>query len=569
MLTCLRIRDLAIIEEVELELGPGLNVITGETGAGKSILLAALKLVLGMRAGADLVRNGRDAAVVEAVFDLTRSPEWRARVADIVGTAEDELIVRRVLRAGGRSRAYVNGHLATVSQLAALTTGLVDICSQHEHHSLVDHGSHLGYLDAFAELGEERGRMRAAWQTYREAASALDAIVARARERVEREALLRLQLSDIEALAPRVGELEELELEHDRLAHADQLASSTGHAAGRLYSDDGSLAGELSRLCANLEGIRGVDAELDPLLDRLSAAAADLEDVGRDLSDYSHSIVHDPARLVAVEERLAALERLARKHGTLDAAIAHGEQCSAELASLQDIEHDLEALQRTRDDAAAEAIGVARVLSAARQEAASMLGARITEELHALGMGNARVEVDMALEPAADAHLAADGARVGESGLDRVELLIAPNPGESPKPLRKIASGGELSRSLLAIKRVLAARGPRGVYVFDEVDSGVGGAIAEVIGRKLSDVSSDHQVLCITHQPQIAAYGAKHFHVSKQVVEGRTRSVATELDLAARTEELARMLGGIELTATTRAAAAELLRSAWPAERAA
>ncbi len=564
MLTCLRIRDLAIIRELEIELGPGLNIITGETGAGKSILLAALQLVLGARGSGDLVRTGAEQAVVEALFDLTRSPDLRRRVADSIGIEDDELVVRRVVRRAGRSRAYLNGTLATAVQLAKLTADLVDICSQHEHHSLVDGSTHLLYLDAFASLDGRRGAMASAWRAYSAVADELQALVDAVRERTDREAILRFQLDEIDSVDPEPDEEDVLQAEHERLAHAERLAQATHAAERAIYASDGALASKLARLAHSLADIRGVDARLDPLIDRLHEVHTELEDLGQDLGDYHRGVVHDPSRLAAIDERLGALRRLTRKYGgSIEALLAHRDRARSDLARLDDLESQLDQLESRRQAAVDDVVGIAQELSAARRGAAAKLGEAITDELQSLGMGNARVQVDVArLEQRSDSALEVEGVRFSESGMDRVEFLIAPNAGEPPKPLRKIASGGELSRSLLAVKRVLASRGPSGLYVFDEVDTGVGGAIAEVIGRKLDEVAHHHQVLCITHQPQIAAYARSHFHVRKHEVDGRTESVIESLDHAQRREELARMLGGLQITDTTRQAAEELLESA-------
>jgi DNA repair protein RecN (Recombination protein N) len=562
MLTVLRVRRLAVIDALDLELGPGLNVVTGETGAGKSILIGALKLVLGGRANADVVRAGAEEAEVEAIFDVSGSEALRARLRDLLDRDEDELIIRRVVPVQGRSRAYVNGTLATAGQLAQLTEGLVDICSQHEHHTLASASSHLLYLDAFAGLAAARTEVAAAWRAWQQVDRALREVADRARDRSEREAVLRYQLDEIEAVSPTEDELTHLEADRSRLAHAGRLAEVTTSVEHTLYARDEAVCDQLGRLAQRLGQVRHLDPRLESLAERLDAAHTDLEDLARDLGAYARGVVHDPDRLRLIDDRLVAIRRLERRYGgTLPAVLAHLEQARRELRGLEHIDGEIEQLTASRDLAVQEVMTHARVLSAQRREAARHLGAAITRELWDLGMGEAEVVVDVAsLEGRGG--LQVDGTSVSAQGMDHVEFLIAPNRGDPPKPLQRIASGGELSRSLLAIKRVLSREGPSGLYVFDEVDTGVGGAIAEVIGRKLHDVASYHQVLCITHQPQIAVYGDRHFHVTKVREGDRTASRLTRLDETGRVEEIARMMGGVDITGVTRSAAAELLAQA-------
>ncbi len=576
MLTCLRVRDFAIIDRLEVELGPGLNVVTGETGAGKSILIDALSLVLGARARPEVVRSGAESAEVEALFDLEGAPEVIARLeaAGIEVAGGDaggelgELVVRRVVQANGRTRAYVNGRLATASQLAELAAGLADLSSQHEHHSLTDPATHLAYLDAFAQLEGERTRIARAYEAYRDAQHALQRAAGAERGREEREDLLAFQLREISDLAPEPGEKDALRAEREVLRHAERLARTTGTAEDALYGADGAVCELLARVAGDLSDLGQLDAKLAPLAEALGDACARIEDVARELGRYARGVTGDPDRLAEVEERLDRLARLERKYGgSLEAVLAHAAQARAELDALQNHEAHLAGLEAARDAAQGEARTVAQRLSERRREAAVALGRAITDELASVGMGGSEVRISVApleVRPSAEGRveLELDGARLGPTGIDRAELLIAPNRGEEPRPLRRIASGGELSRALLAIKRVLAGLRPAGLYVFDEVDTGVGGAVAEVIGRKLKDVARHHQVLCITHLPQIAVYADTHFRVSKEVVDDRTRSAITPLDSGERREEVARMLGGLKITAKTRAAAAEMLREA-------
>ncbi len=581
MLVSLAVRDFVLIDGLTLELGDGLNVLSGETGAGKSILVDALALVLGGRARPEVVRTGCDHAEVEALFDLSRVPHLAAQLVE-AGLEGDgpELVVRRVVSASGRSKAFVNGRLVPASQLATLVRGLVDVSSQHESQTLCDAGTHAVLLDAYAGLGPLRDALA------KEVSSilALDAEVAEAKARIDalraREDFLRFQLHELDELDPRPGEERELETSRAKLRHADKLASTTRRAADRLDDGEDSILDALRRIASDLAHAAELDESLAPIGRTIEGAIAELTEAARDLARYGDDVDADPARLAEVEERLFKLQRLLRKHGpTTEELLAHRASLADELAALDGVDDRLAEKQGLREAMVARATEQARKLSDARRKAARALGDAIAVELASLAMGRARIVVDVApLESAESEATEAlrvaldDGthARLTRGGIDRVEIMIAPNPGEDPRPLRKIASGGELSRALLAVKRVLASpRDPSiavtahsaGMYVFDEVDSGVGGAVAEAIGRKIADVAKHHQVLCITHLPQIASFADVHFSVRKREADGgRTVSEVRRLDAKARIEELARMLGGATITATTRKAAEEMLR---------
>jgi DNA repair protein RecN (Recombination protein N) len=560
MLTALRIENLAIIERLEVGFESGLTVITGETGAGKSILIHALQLVLGARASPEIVRNGTDRAEVEALFEVGDDPSVRVRLRELDLPEDDEVVIRRTISANGRSRATVNGALTTAAQLQKLAAGLVDISSQHEHQSLTDPSTHLSTLDAYAGRHDLVAAVRDAVREAAEAAEALATAESQIRARADREDFLQFQVAEIAKIAPKAHEIEHLEEQIGRLRHAGRLHEATTKAEHALYGRERALCDELSRLEHELESVVSIDPVLGPLAVRIASARVDLEDVAGELGRYARRIDGDPEQLPQIEERLHTLRRLARRHGgDLDLVIAFRKSAEAELAVLADAEGVI--AQRSADAVrACRAAGeLARELSEVRHRAADALGDAIAGQLADLGMGGARIVVDVAaLDPSASG-LVHEGARLTPSGIDRVELLIAPNPGEPPRPLRRIASGGELSRALLGTKRVLAGLGPVGTYVFDEVDVGVGGAVADAIGRKLAEVARHHQVVCITHLPQIAAFGQAHLVVSKEVVEGRTASRLRRLDTNDRIEELARMLGGRRVTDAARGAAQALL----------
>jgi DNA repair protein RecN (Recombination protein N) len=560
MLAQLTVRNVVLIESLVLELAPGFNVVTGETGAGKSMVVDALSLALGARARPDLVRAGAGEAEVEALFELEPGSRASARLEAAGIPADRELVVRRVVQAEGRSRAYVNGRLCTAAQLGEVAADLCDIASQHESVSLTDPATHVEYLDAFGKLQQERARLAEQVDALAEVVRELEQASTQERNRAEREDFLRWQLKEIEELDPRDGEETELEHERARLRHAEKLQSATQRAAERLYDGEGAMCDELARLGAELDQAAGIDGSLAPLARTVESARAELSDVARALSRYAEGVEASPERLAEVEERSFRLQKLLRKHGPSTAEVlAHKAAVARELASLASASERVAELEAEKSRRVAEAGAAARALSRKRRDAAERLADAIGRELSQLGMGRARVIVDVSPSAGASDALLVDGARLTRAGIDRVEFLIAPNRGEEPRPLRKIASGGELSRALLALKRVLADEGPAGTFVFDEVDAGVGGAIAEVIGRSIADIARHRQVVCITHLPQIAALADAHYVVDKHEGRDRTSTSVRKLTEKERVDEIARMLGGIRVGDAARKAAAELL----------
>jgi len=563
VLTCLRVRNFAIIEELEVDLDAGLNIVTGETGAGKSILVDALQLVLGARGRPEVVRTDAEAAEVEALFDVSGDLGALNTLREQGLETEGELIVRRVVNASGRTRAYINGRLATLGQLREVTKGLADISSQHEFHSLADPRQHLTYLDAFGDHGRLLEEVGAAHTMLVEVAARLEEVVSEERGRADREDLLRFQIGEIDAVADVLDKEDALFRERERLRHAEHLGSAAGEAEAQLYAEDDAICGSLSRIATSVQQASRFDPALAAIADQIKDALVQLEDAASELGRYARDLSFDPRRLAQLEEQLDQLQRIKRKYGGKRAeVIAHRDQARTELDSLERYEERVDGAQREYDETLARATTAALSLRKKRQAAAKRLSKAISQELASLGMGEAKVTVELAALEGGPRELQVEGARLTPSGIDRAELLIAPNRGEEAKPLRKIASGGELSRSMLAIKRVLAGLGPASLYVFDEVDAGVGGAVAEVIGRKIHDVAQHSQVLCITHLPQISVYADAHYRVHKEVVGERTKSDIRLLSDTERLEEIARMLGGVQVTEQARAAAEQLLQGA-------
>jgi DNA repair protein RecN (Recombination protein N) len=567
MLTTLRISGLAVVDQVEVRLGPGLNVLTGETGAGKSLLVSALHLVLGGRASADLLREGAEEAWVEALFELPADHPVFARL-DAAGAppaaGAGELLVRRTVSRSGRGRAFVNGSLLTASMLEQAMRGLVDVSGQREHVSLLDAANHLALLDGFGGLVGEGGLGPRYREAHRELAARVrerDALRAEESERARRMDYLAFQLRELEAADPRPGEDEELERERRVLASSEKLREAARAAEGLVYGEEGSASERVGRAARALAEAAHTDPRLEGPLQLLRSAAAEAEEAGRELQRYADSLGGDPERLSRVEERLEVLRQLARKHGgSLAAAAARREAMREELAAVSGSGERLELLEREIAEWGPRAVGLARELSAARGRAASAFARAVQQELEALAMGRCRLE--FALLPP-EGGIEQGDLRLGPDGAERAEILLAPNPGEPPRALARIASGGELSRVLLAVKRASMRSDPVPTYVFDEVDAGIGGAVAESVGRLLAEVARGRQVICVTHLPQVAAFAERQHRVEKRVAGGRT-SVRVELleGEDERRREVARMLAGQTVTDSALEHAAALIAAA-------
>ena len=579
MLTTLRISGFAIVDAMEVRFGPGLNVLTGETGAGKSILVNALHLVLGGRMSGEVLRDGADEAVVEALFELPAAHRvfGRLEAAGVPrpdGGETAELLVRRVAARGGRGRAFVNGSLCTVSMLEEALRGVVDISGQHEHVSLLDTGTHLDLLDAFAGLapgadarttdGEPEPGLLARYRAAHAALAALvreqDALAADEGERGRRADYLSFQLAELDRADARPGELEALEDERRVLASAEKLREAARAAEALAYGEEGSASERVGQAARALAEAALLDRRLEPTLALLRSAAIELEEAGRELGRYGDAVGGDPERLAQVEDRLELLRALARKHGSLDGAIARRAEMREELSRLRGGGERLGQLAGELAARGKDAAKLARELTRAREKGARGFAGVVRGELDGLAMGRCRLEVAL-LPP--ESGVPVDGVVLGPDGAERAEILIAPNPGESPRPLAKIASGGELSRILLAVKRTLARKDPVATYVFDEVDAGIGGAVAEAMGRVLAEVARGRQVICVTHLPQVAAFAERHHRVEKRIAGGRTHAGVVLLeDEEDRRREVARMMAGATITEAALEHAGALIRAA-------
>jgi len=561
MLRHLRVTNFAILSDVEIELGPGMNVLTGETGAGKSLIVEAVNLLRGGRASADIPRHGADEAVVEAIVDVPE--DLRAHVEAVIEGAglplgdNNEVFIRRVIQRGGRSRTYVNGALTTAARLAELGGLLIDLSGQHQHQGLVDAARHLDLLDAFAITsgGAEAlvATMTAAWTELKRCSDELTALGGDERQREARVDYLTFQLEELDAAALKPGEDVSLELDRVRLASVDLLQGAARGAEEILYGADDSARDRIAAATREVERALKTDVTLEPVARQLGEIETLIDDAADQLRTYADKLEGDPERLAALDERIALIRRLTRKHaGTLDQVIAKAVELRTELDSLTGRDARLAELGAARAKAEAAAVAAAAVLTASRKKAARKLEKEVGAALTELGMGSARLTVVI------------EERALGPAGADRVELMLASNKGEDTRPLTKVASGGELSRIMLALKLSLRRADEVATYVFDEVDTGIGGATAQVVASQIRAVASletGRQVLCVTHLPQIAAYADHHFHVEKSEVAGRTETHVRRLTAAARKDELARMLGG-HATSKAKAHAAELLAEA-------
>jgi len=566
MLRELSIRNLAVVEEAVVPFAPGLNVLTGETGAGKSIVVDALLLITGARAQLDWIRTGADTALVEAVFEIDPAGPVAA-LLDEAGhhPGDGQLVIKRELARSGRHRAFVNDGAATVGLLERLGELLVELHGQHEHQRLMEPARQLLLLDRFAEALDRRERVGALVRTWEEARAALDRLRSEMREGARQEDLYRFQLAEIDAVRLKDGEEDELRAERSRLQHAERIVAGLQETVGLLYEEPQSATTRLSRAAALLRDLSRYEPDAAASVEAIEGAQAYLEDVVGRARALRDRAVFDPERLEQIDARLDAIVKLKRKYGDSVAAIlAHRQEVASALDRITRHDAIAEEMERSVAEAAAAAGAEAAALSHARTRGAERLERLIQKEIRGLGMEHGRFRVALRREPAAGDELAAgpDGWRVGPRGAESAELLLSANPGEDLRPLAKVVSGGELSRVMLAAKTVLAAADDVPVLVFDEVDAGIGGRVADVVGQKLAASAAGRQVLCVTHLAPIAAYAGQHLLVEKRVARGATRTSVTLLPSTARVDELARMLGGERVTEASRRHARELLRDA-------
>ena len=548
MLTDLTIKNVAIIDTLHITFKPGMTVLTGETGAGKSIIIDAVGLIMGSRASSDLIRSGEEEAVVEALFDISALPDIQQQLSEAGFDAADELLIKRFLSRGGKNRIFINGGMATLALLTDIAPRLVNIYGQHDSQTLLKPEKHLQLLDAYAGLANLRQKFSTLFNRLASVRETLAGLENAEREAERRFDLLSYQSEEIAKTALKQGEEERLEEQRTLLASAEKLGSVSSEAFDRLYGGDGTLLGQLRRISSSITELSTIDHSLQDLAASLDGAYLQLEDAAITLRDYSSRIECNPTALQQIDDRLDQIGRMKKKYApTVEEILLYKAEIDAELEQLQGREQNKHTLAAELDNLQEELGLVGSELTAERTTAATKLKHALEGEAHQLAMKGAIIEptLEKLVEPRA-------------SGFEKVEFLFSPNPGEIPRPLGKIASGGELSRLMLAIKQVLP-EGDVPTLVFDEVDTGIGGATSELVGRKLKNVAHRQQVLCITHLPQVAVFADQQLRVEKVIEGGRTSTRIIELDQNERTREIARMLAGSTVTDSALQHAAEML----------
>lgn len=562
MLRELRIKNFAVIDQAALELGPGLNVLTGETGAGKTIILNALGLVSGGRSFSEIIRHGEEEASVEALFE-TLPEALRVKLKEAGYGNDGELVIRRVVSRSGKNRVYLDSNLCPLAFLAELGDHLIHIYGQHEHQALLRAEHHLALLDAYGGLGERAARLE---QSYKDLGRAWDRLsqarVLLDRRRQEEESL-RAQAREISQARLEIGEEEELKSRKNVLAHAERLYQECKEGEEILYEGDEALAGRLGRYLSRLRELAGIDSSLNEAVELLDSSLAQLEEASAVLRRYTARGRFDPRALEQVEDRLAEISRLRRKYQrSIEDILRLRDKLEEELRALERGEGEISSLERDFDQARCSAWQMAEELSLERKRIAKRFNKEMEKEVASLGMSGTDFETRFLHEAEGgdDPPFLLGGRRLSGRGIDQVEFYFSPNPGEAPKPLAKIASGGELSRLMLAVKSLVLTKGDIPTLLFDEVDAGIGGRVAEIVGKKLKKVAASHQVICVTHLPQIAALADSHYLVEKEVVKGRTFAGVRRLGEKERIPEVARMLGGIKITEKTMRHAEEMVK---------
>ena len=549
MLWQLRIKNFAIIDQLEVEFAPGLNILTGETGAGKSILIDALTLTLGAKPSPELVRSGADFTEVEAVFDLEASPELKKFLEELGLEPENQLIIRRKYTLSGRSSCWVNLRSVPVSALSRLRESLIDIYGQHEYQSLLRPEHHLSLLDNYARIWERFSDYQELYSRYLEKKAEYEKNLMSEQERRERQEFLRFRISELEKAHLKEGEEEKLEEERARLKHLETLRQAGESGFEELYNKEGAIVDKLGQILRELERAGEYDSRLSGLAKELTQAQAIIEEVGRELGEYLAELDASPGQLEEIEERRAELRRLKRKYQMeISELIQLLQESKKELEELENYQSRIREVEKELEEISEQIHQRAKQLSQERKKQAKKLKEKLLKNLKELGMEKCRFEVKFQSLDQPQAW-----------GLEQVEFYLSPNPGEELKPLSKIASGGELSRIMLGLRCLLAQQVGARILIFDEVDTGIGGAVAEVVGKKLKELSQNNQVLCVTHLAQIAKFADRHLRVWKEEKDGRTVVRIKPLTTEERIDELARMLGGRKITEKTRAYAREIL----------
>ena len=552
MLVELRLKNFAIIDDISINFGDNLNIITGETGTGKSLIVDAINIILGDKFTADQVKSGDKQASVEALFEVPGNSGIGEKLERFgIEEGEGELVIKRVFNPGGKNRIYINGSIVTLGTLSEMTDGLVNMFGQHEHQSLLKKSNYLSYIDAFSKLEHEVSGYKAAYAELVRVESELEALREKERVGAEKEDYLRFQAEEIKKVSPAPNEDSELEAERVRLENSERFSSSLTSATGLVYEGDSSAIGFLKQALSHLEKVSDLDSSLGELRDRIAAVLIETEDVFYGLSEFAGKIEHNPQRLEDVLSRLEEIGRLKRKHGdSIEEIIKKQQQIESELEGLENSAEMMGEIERKRDLLKKEVSAAASSISVKRKAGAKRLEELFCEQAESVGLKNARFEVGFT-----EKNLSADGT-------DSLQFLFSANPGQAPRPVNRVASGGELSRIMLLLKGFVSTGNVGSIFIFDEVDAGIGGVVAESIGKKIKNLSDQSQVVCITHLPQVAKFANTHLLVAKEFDEGETDVSVDALGEEERVIEIGRMLAGKSVSEKTFEVARELIKGA-------
>ena len=551
MLLELTLRNFAIIDELTVNFGEGLNILTGETGAGKSVIVDAINLILGEKASTDLIKSDKEEALIEALFGISKKRELKDKlISSGLESKGDEVVIKRVIPRAGRSRVYINGSIATFNLLEQIVEGLVDIFSQQEHQTLLKEERHLEVLDEFGGLGSLTGRVSELYKGTTKLKREIEELERDQKNKIEREDFLRFQCKEIDSVRLEPGEDERLEEERKKLANAERLFSVANEAYGILYEGEKAVTDVLKRIRNQIDEVAKIDASLVDVAKSIEKGTIEIQDAAFTLRGYASNISFDPQRLSSIEIRLEEIKKLNRKYGgSIIEILEKRKSLEEELGRISGGGERIEALKKDLERVESGLNNCARELSEKRRQAAGRLMLSVSKELGEVGIKGGKLLVEFEKKP------------ISELGFERVSFLFSANPDEKPKPLTRVVSGGELSRIMLVLKEILARVEGGSVLIFDEADSGIGGAVAETVGRKIKNLSKRYQVICITHLPQVAKFADTHFRVTKMFRGNKTRVQIKALNYDERVEELGRMLGGIKVTEKTIEAAREMLKN--------
>ena len=550
MILGLTLKNFTIIEDLSVGLSSGLNIITGETGAGKSVIVDAINIILGDKASPDNIKSGKEEAHIEALFDISSDEVIQERLKSSgFDISSGELRIKRVIYPNARSRVFINGSLSTLTLLSTITQGLVDIFNQHEHQSLLKEENHLKILDNFGETANEVSRLREQYQNYLETKKELDDLIQSQKDRFEKEDYLKYQLSEIDGAELQLREDEKLEAEKLKLINTERLNSTTQGAYDILYESESSILGSLQRVSDDLLNSAKIDSTLAEIGQSIEKGRLQIQDAAFSLRDYNSELTHDSGRLDIVEDRIHLIGDLKRKYGeSVSQIILKRDEIEKELNNIEHFDERVKSLSTESQMLMDELLSLAGKISKKRKQSSKKLTSVLEKELNEVGIKGGQFHIEFT------------DKEISSNGVDDISFLFSANPDEKPKPLTKVASGGELSRIMLVLKEVIARVEGGSVIIFDEADSGVGGAVAEAVGQKIRKLSQSYQVICITHLPQVAKFADSHLAVSKTHNDNKTQVTIKSLEGDERVFELARMIGGFNITQKTIDAAYEMLK---------